>query len=137
MDSWFQKPMQILQESTAEEGIASMFFQLALTQSFSNPFPNLLIWKHPRLSIMVVWTSMLKLALPLLVQQLRLSGKEATLTLIGEGDAVRGLQNIADNNGWFSVIETLKKKELASQLANHDIDCCPCQIPPFGDWQAH
>ena len=34
------------------------------------------------------------LALPLLVQRLRSSGKEATLTLIGEGDAVRGLSLI-------------------------------------------
>lgn len=73
------------------------------------------------------------LALPLLVQKLRSSGKEATLTLIGEGDAVRGLQNIADNNGWFSVIETLKKKELASQLANHDIGLLP--MPDSTVWR--
>ena len=73
------------------------------------------------------------LALPLLVQRLRSSGKEATLTLIGEGDAVRGLQNIADNNGWFSIIETLKKKELASQLANHDIGLLP--MPDSTVWR--
>jgi len=73
------------------------------------------------------------LALPLLIQRLRTSGKNATLTFIGEGDAKRNLQNIADNNSWMSIIETLKKEELASQLANHDIGLLP--MPDSTVWR--
>jgi glycosyltransferase involved in cell wall biosynthesis len=73
------------------------------------------------------------LALPLLIQRLRTSGKSATLTLIGEGDAERSLQNIADDNSWISIIGTLEKKELASQLASHDIGLLP--MPDSTVWR--
>jgi glycosyltransferase involved in cell wall biosynthesis len=73
------------------------------------------------------------LALPLLIQRLRTSGKSATLTLIGEGDAERSLQNIANDNSWISIIGTLEKKELASQLASHDIGLLP--MPDSTVWR--
>ena len=73
------------------------------------------------------------LALPLLIQRLRTSGKNATLTLIGEGDAERGLRNIAKNNDWISIIETLEKKDLAQQLARHDIGLLP--MPDSTVWR--
>jgi len=73
------------------------------------------------------------LALPLLVHQLRTSGKKATLTLIGEGDAIRNLENIAKNKSWISIIGTLNKRDLANQLANHDIGLLP--MPDSTVWR--
>ena len=52
------------------------------------------------------------------------------------GDAERGLRNIAKNNDWISIIETLEKKDLAQQLARHDIGLLPMPDSPFGGWQA-
>lgn len=73
------------------------------------------------------------LALPLLVQRIRTSGKNATLTLIGEGDAERSLRNISKNNDWISIIKTLEKKDLAGQLANHDFGLLP--MPDSTVWR--
>ena len=104
-------------------------------ESFSNPFPNQPIWKpsfvyHGRLDKHVGACT------PLLVQA-SIIWKGGNAHAYRWGDAVRGLQNIADNNGWFSIIETLKKRNLPTNLQITTLDCCPYQIPPFGDWQAH
>ena len=73
------------------------------------------------------------LALPLLIQRLRTNGKEATLTLIGEGDAVRNLRAIAKDKDWISIIGTLAKTELANQLAQHDVGLLP--MPDSTVWR--
>ena len=73
------------------------------------------------------------LALPLLIQRLRASGKNGTLTLIGEGDALQNLENIARSNPWISVIQTLKQGDLACQLAHHDIGLLP--MPDSTVWR--
>lgn len=73
------------------------------------------------------------LALPLLIQRLRASGKDATLTLIGEGNAVGNLEAIAKDNDWVCIIDTLSQDELAERLAHHDVGLLP--MPDSTVWR--
>ena len=73
------------------------------------------------------------LALPMLIQRLRNIGKKATLTLIGEGNAMKQLNSIAREVEWLSVFPRMDRKRLAGILSEHDIGLLP--MPESKVWK--
>jgi len=65
------------------------------------------------------------LALPMLIQHLKAAGIAATLSLVGEGDAMASLESIAENNPWITVSTRLDPDKMAEHLAVHHIGLLP------------
>ncbi len=73
------------------------------------------------------------LALPMLVHRLHQSGMEAELTLIGEGDALPALRDLAAERPWMTLVPTVARDDLPAQLAKHHVGLLP--MPATKVWR--
>ena len=73
------------------------------------------------------------LALPMLVHRLHQDGVEAELTLIGEGDGVPGLRELAVQHPWLTLVPTVPHDALPAELANHHVGLLP--MPDTKVWR--
>jgi len=65
------------------------------------------------------------MALPMLVHKLRNKETEATLTLIGEGDALGDLEDLKAQYPWMKIYSQMEQQPLAEILANQHIGLLP------------
>ena len=65
------------------------------------------------------------MALPMLVQKLRNTKIEATLTLIGEGNAVDDLKRMNDKCSWIKIHSQMRQEPLSEILADQHIGLLP------------
>ena len=73
------------------------------------------------------------LALPMLVHRFQQAGGEAELTLVGEGDALAALTEMAQEHPWLRLVPTLPHDALPEELANHHVGLLP--MPPTKVWR--
>lgn len=65
------------------------------------------------------------MALPMLVQKLRNKNIEATLTLIGEGNAVDDLKDMGEKYPWIKIHSRMRQEPLSKILSKHHIGLLP------------
>lgn len=73
------------------------------------------------------------LALPMMVQKLKNKGFNASLTLIGEGDASNALRQISDSNPSISVLPGVDREQIPELLSQHHIGLLP--MPASKVWR--